>query len=349
MNKSFLLSLFCLGVFIGLPHQQTLEAKSKKSKKSKSKQSKEAKKQKANPFRWTIGLNPNRDGSLMLNSGLSWQYFKGLNTGVSFTQLNRGNKAKCQNKEEVDNAECRDISVIHDRILNLRILGYTLKLGKSFNLGIGVDGVYFTQTQKSNVVDLAFDSYKASDTRMLSYQLHSQIYIHWDISRKVAWNIKAGMSVFDRSSESSKGYDSSLVIDRDSVGNNPNNVRYTGNLGDFTENQDVKNKFMEVFTRLEWADLIYSSDLVIDCLLRSTGYETDRVRQIIANGDLTEQNLSQTFSKIDIYLTLAFEMSFINEGGFNPFVGLTYTYSKYGSDDDFTMDESLGIALLLKN
>jgi hypothetical protein len=344
MKRSFLLSLFVLGLLVGLPHQQTLEAKSKKSKKSK-----ESKKQNHNPFRWTIGLNPNRDGSLMLNSGLSWQYFKGLNTGVSFTQLNRGNKAECKGENEVENTDCRDISVIHDRILNIRFLGYTLKLAKSFHLGVGFDGVYFTQTRKSNVVDLELDSYKVSDTRMLSYQLHSQLYMHWDIARKVSWNIKAGISVFDHSSESSKGYDSSLIIDRESKGNNPNNTRYTGNLGDFTENQSVKNRFMEIFTRLEWDDLIYSSDLVIDCLLRSTGYETDRVRQIIANGELAEQNLSQTFSKIDIYLTLAFEMSFINKDGFNPFVGLTYIYSKYGSDDYFTTDESLGIALLLKN
>jgi hypothetical protein len=62
-------------------------------------------------FRWTIKLNPNRDGSLMLNRGLNWQYYEELNTGVRFTQLNRDNQIKCQNKEDQTmSTGCRDIA-----------------------------------------------------------------------------------------------------------------------------------------------------------------------------------------------------------------------------------------------
>lgn len=298
---------------------------------------------------WIIGVVPDLNGNVNLDSGLSFDYGYGLNAGVTFTRTARGESVDCEADEySTPSSECRELNVIKDTIGRLQALGYRYNIGESFYLLPRINGQYYYQERQTNLVDVPDKRYKTEDGLLESYQLNIEL----ESEAKFGWGafrFGGSISPIGSSKESTRGYDSGIAIqDPDKTEGNPNNIIYTGNLGDFTANNSTSVLYFDAGFKFTVYDLLGGADMLLGFKYGYIDYSATADKTIIKNGEQTTEETKFEFQKTEMGFSLGSELPFLGLAGAKPFASLDYTMAKYGAPGNQVTDNVFGIGLTVK-
>ena len=299
----------------------------------------------SSPMEWLFEVNPNLDGSLALTIGSDFRYLENFALGLSYRQIRRIQRDEC---DRFASDSCKAYAEITDDQITFKGFGYTLALTKMLSVTFNLSGLFLRQVKEGTTVDITLDRYEDMTSRLNSLQLNTQLKLDWRLSEDSLFTLEGSGSPYYRSVETEEGYDSGLVSrmsgDSERVGNS-NNVFYTGQLGVYNRRYDMDTTFLDGTIRLYVRDTIKKSDMDISLSGRYLSYGAEAVRTVIFNGELDEQTVSQSFSKLDLFAKVAFELSFLNFEPLSPLLGVTYTYSVFEGIKEVTYDTSLGLSV----
>jgi len=297
------------------------------------------------PFEWGLELNPNFDGSSSFAFGGDWRYFEAFRLGLEYSQIKRTQADEC---DRFATSSCKAYSEITDELITLKALGYSLRLAERFTLSFNLNALYLAQARQGTSVDITRDRYVESTAQLTALQLNTELELLWFISPEVSLSIKGSGSPYYKSSEQERGFDSGLISrspNREDERINENNTIYTGQLGVYSKRHKSDLNYYDGEMTLYLRDLIGPSDVSLSASARAVDYGAKSSRSVIKNGALESIDYESTFSKLDLFASLAFELSFLGLSPYNPMLGATYTRSSYDGVNGLTEAESYGLTV----